>query len=406
MGLGTIVFRKAMVTTTLEDERTWEVETGIPIRDFSMDVFQDLIVIVCYRNTGLERQVRFHSMSTGKDHPLARRPVVEIKATEPRLTSCNIAINNDVVGIIFQDQIVHSNQRLDANVLAVWAWKSGDLLLYLPSNLDNVVDSLSFLSPNHVLVGWRALFHREAQNMHEKSSLDVYDLSRGAEASPIKRFLLPELDEAATVLEFTICCDSTPTPSQHCPRPFYASPDHKICKIQIVFGYQLSGLMMRESPISLFLFTHVFLQEYGPSVTPPDETMETIIVPWDQWGNNTRTTLWNPAESVYNICVNGSRVIRKIPTNVPNRFKLQLCDFNPYAISSIESLPGKPTSNYRYVHPSHDNVLEMRVFKQKVYSPLPYLEITTKKSFEAHDVMLDHDNIYLVRTREIEVLSF
>ncbi|KAG8802727.1 hypothetical protein FRC16_008846 [Serendipita sp. 398] len=52
MGHGMLKFRKAMVATTSEDERVWEINTGVPIRDFSMDVFQDLVVLVDYRNTG------------------------------------------------------------------------------------------------------------------------------------------------------------------------------------------------------------------------------------------------------------------------------------------------------------------------------------------------------------------
>ncbi|KAG8861027.1 hypothetical protein FRB91_011063 [Serendipita sp. 411] len=397
MGHGMLKFRKAMVATTSEDERVWEINTGVPIRDFSMDVFQDLVVLVDYRNTGSERQVRFHSMSTGTPHPLAKRPVVTINATEPRFESCNIAINNDLVGILFQDQILYANQRLESNVLGVWAWKTGDMLLRLPSTLDHVVETMCFLSSSHILVGWRTLFYREGINRQVMPSLDVYEFSKGVDAQPSKRFLLPKMKETATVLEFSICCDSTPTPSQYCPRPFYTSPDHRICKVQISLGDELDGMLTRESPMTLLLFTHTFLRDYKPMGAILGEGTSTTIVPWELWGESTRLTLWNSPASVYSICVNGLRVIRKISTGVQQHFKIQLCDFNPYAVSSIESLPGKPTSTYRYVNSAMESTFNMHIFTQQVYTPLPYLEVTTKRSFEARDVMLDHDNVYLVR---------
>ncbi len=39
-------FRKTMCATTAEQEAQWTVDTGLLIRDFGMDPFQDLLVLV------------------------------------------------------------------------------------------------------------------------------------------------------------------------------------------------------------------------------------------------------------------------------------------------------------------------------------------------------------------------
>ncbi|KAG8818938.1 hypothetical protein FRC17_010661 [Serendipita sp. 399] len=372
-------FRKARVAATSEDERFWEVKLGNAIRDFSMDIFQDLIVTVVYQSP---------SMSNGKDHPLAQQPLVKIKVAEPTLSSCNISINNDVVGILFEQKIV----RLESTA-------------YL------AMDSLCFLSSNRILVGWRPQWDSEVQDTHTQASLDVYDLSRGIDLQPRpeKQFLLPELTEGTRITNFIFSGDPAPAPSKLCPRLFYTSPDYRICKILIYCQSNVNGVVSVEQPISLVTFINTLLHDYGSFDSTSEESGPVTIVPWEQWEEHTRITRWNPPSSVYGICVSGTRVVRKVPTDIGDQFKVQICDFNPYAVNNIrnnELLSKNYTSDYRYIHSSFDTLGERRVFKQKVNCGLPYLEITTKRSFQLHDVMLDHDSIYLIRGQEMEILSF
>jgi len=62
------------------------------------------------------------------------------------------------------------------------------------------------------------------------------------------------------------------------------------------------------------------------------------------------------------------------------------------------AMPGKPAvSTQRYVYAEQDNVFKNTLlFREPLYGFLPYLEVTSRSTFEMEEVMIDHDNLYLV----------
>ncbi|KIM20861.1 hypothetical protein M408DRAFT_333779 [Serendipita vermifera MAFF 305830] len=441
VGSSQISFRKAVSSSAQQREAEWSIDVGnLKTRDFGMDYFQDLVVIVG-KDAQRGRTLYLRTMSTGARHPSAKSPDIEIKKQyEQRGSSCLIQVSNDRIGIVFWNETIRPNGNIyPAHELIVWDWKAGTVLLHLVSNEENLVSAFCFLSDTHILVAWGVVLDDEVEEPHKKSTLDVYDVSQQT-TSPTKRFHLPPLQPEAVISSFSIYCDPTPTPNHKVPRPFYTSPDRKICVVTANFFFQRSTILVRES-INFIFFTSTLLADY-PGLPDPSEEDEILIdiesndgelaetndaetnkskappitvVPWAQWGEQTRMTIWRMPTSCFLICVSGTRVVRKIPTTVPRRYKIQVCDFNPYAaVDEVQvAMPGKPAvSTQRYVHARQDNVFgNSLLFQAPVYGFLPYLEVTTRNTFEMEEVMIDHDNLYLVHRnngfeREMEVLSF
>jgi hypothetical protein len=174
------------------------------------------------------------------------------------------------------------------------------------------------------------------------------------------------------------------------------------------FLYEVAGLFMEEhKPINFIFFTSSLLRD------PPSLETETIddvqnirVIPWEQWADYTRVTIWKPAVRIFTICVSGTRFVRRIPGNAPNHYKIQICDFNKYALANQDTIAnlGSAVCTTRYVHSSQENMLKNTIlFNEPLCTSLPYLEITTRSSFKLHDVMIDHDNIYLVRVSMVSM---
>jgi hypothetical protein len=182
--------------------------------------------------------------------------------------------------------------------------------------------------------------------------------------------------------------------------------------------YQRSGVVLRES-INFIFFTSTLLADY-PSLEPIEETIiqtphpaspvaplanepsppQPTRIAWSQWGEKTRLTMWRMPTSCYTICVSGTRVVRRLPAHAPRQYKIQVCDFNPYAaVDEVQvAMPGKPAvSTQQYIHARQNNVFKNTLlFEDSLYGFLPYLEVTTRSTFEMEEVMIDADNIYLV----------
>jgi hypothetical protein len=168
------------------------------------------------------------------------------------------------------------------------------------------------------------------------------------------------------------------------------------------FIYEIAGIHMEEElPLNIIVFASTLLQDYLTSHSDDgkDNEEKFISVPWSLWGERTRLTLWSFPDTVYNIWTNGTRLVRQIPGNAPDHFHIQVCDFNKYLrIEDDAVYSGKETSVQRYVQAGMDNkVTNTLIFKDNLYGNLPYMEITTKKSFHISSVMIDYERLYLVR---------
>lgn len=124
-----------------------------------------------------------------------------------------------------------------------------------------------------------------------------------------------------------------------------------------------------------------------------------IEIPWTAWGFQTRMMLSTLPRYNWTIRVHGTRIVLQIKGDVPDHYKIRVLDFNPYNRSVPEEmLSAQSLTTSRYVSPRQDDVINNSfIFKDTIYTTLPYLEVTTKKFFMADSVMIDHDHIYLVQ---------
>src|SRR5271170_4304125 len=108
--------------------------------------------------------------------------------------------------------------------------------------------------------------------------------------------------------------------------------------------------MEEHTPINFIFFTSSLLRDPPPLETEPASDMQNIrVIPWKQWADHTRVTIWKPAARVFTICVSGTRFVRRIAGDAPNHYKIQICDFNKYALANQDTIPklGSPVCTTR-----------------------------------------------------------
>lgn len=189
----------------------------------------------------------------------------------------------------------------------------------------------------------------------------------------------------------------------------------------------MEGLVLEQDPINFIFFTSSLLRSYPPSITQINKlgSPDVQVIPWTLWNDQTRVTLWEPTTQNWTLNVCGSRIVRRTPGKARNTWKIQIAEFNPYAsipIPATTTLFEPPhtiqeskgpflgltrqgsmqASEAQYEHKGPESVENNRLFQEPIVSNLPYLEIETRKSFKLNSLMMDHDNIYLVR---VSVLS-
>lgn len=167
--------------------------------------------------------------------------------------------------------------------------------------------------------------------------------------------------------------------------------------------------MEERNPINFIFFTSSLLDTPFQSSEEVDEPEAVTVIPWSDWAEFTRVTQWKPPSQNFTISVSGTRFVRRIPGNAPNHYHIQICDFNKYALGNQDAIPNPATSvcTTKYIHLGQDNLLRnTAIFKEPISTSLPYLEITTRSSFKLHDVMIDHDNIYLILVRKLGSLIY
>ncbi|CCA75304.1 hypothetical protein PIIN_09289 [Serendipita indica DSM 11827] len=436
-----ITFNKAPSVIVNSDESMWSINVPIPIRDFCMDSYQDLVVVMNAENQRSRRDVHFLSMKDGKPHPCAKYPMVseDISSVWPYDSGCMIEIYGEHVIILFRGHIYPTMEaRSRTSVLIIWNWITGDKTMHLSSSGGNLIDSFCFLSPGHVLVGRRRL---EASTPSAQSSLEVYSFGKGLRHVTMRRFQLPQLSSDIYLTFLELLCQAVPTPNHHAWRPFYTSPSDCICMISAFYSSWDSHRCM-----NYIVFTSTFLKAF------PDEEINSEIidmggfrhistVSWKDWSPQVRVTSWNSERSVFKAVTCGTRIVRRIQAGTVGRYRIQICDFNPYVYSQVkgaldvdkretEIVTRKKLARFRFdlfrrvdrtesnVKQSEDIATVIYKYIDSVHSPLdpifmepidyglPYLEVTTVEDFEVRYVMMDFENIYLLSDNGVRVLSF
>jgi hypothetical protein len=220
------------------------------------------------------------------------------------------------------------------------------------------------------------------------------------------RFSLPLL-QLGSSYSLLFASSHPPASGTYSPIPslekslFYPSPEDRICSVCIPLRDALGTYGM----FTLYIHIRVFLG-LDPHVSSFLSECEDDSVPWDVWGpQNSR---WCPSDwSGWRYASYGLRVIdsivdpldtESVEAEIPER-RLRLRDFNSYAFANSileDSDPLEAWQKGRVVTES-SRIPAGTIFLEDVESHLPYREVITEKRFDITEVMMDENQIVLLK---------
>ncbi|PCH37773.1 hypothetical protein WOLCODRAFT_161036 [Wolfiporia cocos MD-104 SS10] len=290
------------------EEKRWTLkDLGFVIRDFGMDLSQDLLVAIqrSSRRSNLIH-IHLHALSTGAAHPSAPSPAILTHRPEGNDPSYTISVSGEYLGILFDcDHDRH-------NELVIWNWKSGARELWYCSRR---LHSFIFLSERHVLLGLvqSALdndFEMEHDSNMRELELAVVDFinasSDKVEVSDEAftcSFHYPQLADWSLPLSVDIRADPAPswTPHPDLRVPFFTSRGDRL--LVITFWVAEGGARR-----TLLLFT------LSSTILSRVESMQGKTghhIAWEDWGP-TKTRIISaphPHSSVWVCYVFGTKFV-------------------------------------------------------------------------------------------------
>jgi len=220
-----------------------------------------------------------------------------------------------------------------------------------------------------------------------------------------------------------ICCRAEPKPTGSGPlvfpsrpdRPFHDKAEDAIVIFNMSYTNHYSGIEI--DWLTLIVHRHALLSHIpavhracAPFCSTPEHTPVLVEVPWFVWGPPaTRLFMGNPMPMFYIEATAGQRAVvleDRMPTPIIVR------DFNPYAVRAARALASAsgqsqqgnwskqlPNGN-RMSLKEEDSVLTAgSIFKEDVWSSLPYVEIVTQDEYQYDGVMMDDERILGFRVR-------
>ena len=368
-------------------------------------------------------EVRLLSFSTGQPHPLAEQPVVFIdrKILPLNRRFCKIEIVGDFLILLVSFLERSENQ----DIFFLVHWKKGltycvsvpRLLQIRPPSL---ILYVKLLSPEK---GTYYTFTHLSQDTLVipnliQNTFEIAKVVMDDDDTPHLILLcvlhLPPLIENISLDR--ICCRAEPKPTgsgchviaSRSDRPFHDKAEDAI----IIFNMLYRHFWTRVDWFTLIvhrraLLTHISAahRTCAPFCSTPEPTPAVVEVPWSVWGPPaTRLFVGNRVASPnYIETTAGQRAVMlegRILTPIILR------DFNPYAVRAARALASAsrqsqqgnwstqlPNGN-RMTLKVEDSVLTAgSIFKEDVWSSLPYVEIVTRGEYQYDVVMMDDERI-------------
>ncbi|KAJ3557915.1 hypothetical protein NM688_g1216 [Phlebia brevispora] len=352
------------------EEKTWKVEFGFDIRDFTADPGQDLLVVVQAMRKK-ECRVRFLSMSTGQRHREARHETVSFeRRTISRPSTHEIRVNGPYVGVLVKE--IHTAAGWCH--LSVWDWRTAEEVY----SVTHRYWSFCFFQDCFLL-----LAEFTPPEVQSQGSLVVVDLAN-TDAPPRRLDLLPCLAGATSIYNMELLCEpgSRWAPPSGQNPPFHVSREDRL----IVLLVHVTDDRLAEDYALTFSMLASKLASYVDK-----SSAEKVNIPWCDWGTDTcRATesafFW---EGIWPCCVYGTKHVVQEDNHVV------IYDFNPHAIRE-QLLPGpSPNGNVEVV--TLRSQLEEQLFEGDIITTLPFRKIKTNLAIsEIDSVMLSEDTIVIV----------
>ncbi|KAH7913000.1 hypothetical protein BJ138DRAFT_1178386 [Hygrophoropsis aurantiaca] len=417
---GTLVFRQLPSHYRGITERQWEVDiSDIPVRDFTMDPSQDLLVLVeCPRlqtftqNASMFVGIHLRTLSDriGKPHPMAVPSGVIVHNADIRAGRLSFVIQvcGEHVAIHFVSSFLNSSAE---SQLCIWNWKNGKLKLALDRLKGG---NFAFLDERHVLIG-----DTFASNGNlAQPRLIILDIERMPtprvavdEVDYVCSFRLPPFTRGTRAFDLPIRCDPSPVwkPNPENLFPFATARQHRLYVITMwlsngigIVSYDL--LVPSETFLSRI---HRVSLEMGPQ-----------NFTWDEWGPMGSRLILSPVRSNVWVCyVFGTKYVSlQLPADddaehPPNSCIIEVWDFNQLALKRDMSA-GRYTDD-GYVGENTSDTNRSWFFAKDVCTSLPFRVSTRNLSavfptgrFE--EAMCSEDSIILVDSvaRKFGILTF
>ncbi|KAG2131373.1 hypothetical protein DEU56DRAFT_814182 [Suillus clintonianus] len=370
-------------------EREWTInDLGFEIRDFTVDVSQDLIVAVEIIGAipNLSCNIHLRTLMTGEHHPMSAVPfVTHLPSDMHEEFKFLIQVCGSRLAVQFQEHGDEPNSQL-----VVWDWKSGQQKLFIR---DTDLRSFSFVTEDLLLVA-------VVLNDETPPRLDILSIdSLGEEAleykdvSYICGLEYPKMK--AEVMDMLIRSEPTPgwSPSQSVQPPFFFSRSNRIFTITMRVSPEINST--EECTVLIVPLSTVMAQVESSHDAPKR------IVPWTQWGPNGSHMLLRSPSDAWVCYVYGMKFVQLLRWNQGNRARVY--DFNKHSARRdvLNEQKTEPKLPWKRLGMAQSLNSRCSAFDEEVFTYLPgrvaiadMMPSNAPHNWEA--AMIGEDNIVLV----------
>ena len=377
-------------------------------------------------------ELRLLSFSTGQPHPLAEQPVIFIdkKILPLKWRRCKMEIVGDSLILLVSFHERSKNQ----DMFFLVRWKTGlthcvSVLGLPPILLPLLILSAQLASPEKG--SYRSFTHLSQDILMIPNLIrNTFEITRIViDNDDTPHFVLLCVLHLPPLVENTslsrIWCRAKPKPTgsgrrvnpSRSDRPFYDKAEDAI----VIFNMRHSHFTTQMDWLTLIvhrraLLTHIPAahRACAPFCSTPDPAPALVEVPWSVWGPPaTRLFVGNHTPISYIETTAGQRAVT-LGDGMPAPIIVR--DFNPYAVRvarSLASASGQsqqgnwnkrlPNGNMMFLKVEDSVLTAGSMFKEDVWSSLPYVEIVTQGGYRYDGVMMDDERIlgFPVRLRSL-----
>lgn len=371
-------------------ERKWTInDLGFPIRDFTIDTSQNLVVALEIIGVipNLTCNLHFRTLMTGEHHPMAAVPsVTHLLSDMHEEFRFLIQICGSRIAFLCQEHGDDLNSSL-----VVWDWKSGQQKLFIR---DSDIRSFSFITEDLLLVGVAGTEDDESPRLDiisiNSSSEEMEEYKKG---SCICGLEYPKMK--ANVLDMLIRSEPTPgwSPSQTVQTPFFFARSDRIFTVTLRVTADRNST--EECTVLIVPLSTIMAQVELFTGTRKRN------VPWNQWGPNGSYMLLRTPSEVWVCYVYGMKFIQLLPWN-KGKFA-RVYDFNRYAARRdvCNEQTTEPKLLWKRLGMPQSLNLRCSAFDENVNTYLPGRVATIEviPNGDSHDwdaAMISEDNIIVI----------
>ncbi|KAJ6599108.1 hypothetical protein DFH09DRAFT_1130142 [Mycena vulgaris] len=348
----------------------WSVaDVPVTVKDFSMDLSQNMLLVVEFSAPKKSAIVHIFSLQTGRPHPLARTPSLSRPIDVLGPSSFQIRILGDYIGILVEDDE-------EAVELLVWEWKTGNIKKHIRGD---DMTSFAFLDNCRLLIA--------AISADLQPELRVVDIDGDITVmTGYFSFRLPALSRPLQdITDIDMMIQTEPATSwsadDNLDEPFTVSHTDRLFVVSL---RRFETFQATEPTFMLYFLLSTLLDLMG---NPPDGKGDRRIR-WDNWGRRgTRMLRVSQLPDPWVCFVYGQRCI--IQTN---RTRCKILDFNP--LSTLDRMIDEKAVDKR-----------RRLFLHPVTTSAPFT-LTSVDVPPSAAVMLAEDAIVSVSLDEDEFTIF